>query len=74
MVIIPEKGAAQVNSDSIKTSAGALLKIPICKEKSLAHTIKNLKQNGLEIIACTEKSSTPVYKHSFNKPFAITCA
>lgn len=70
-VIIPEKGAAQVNSDSIKTSAGALLKIPICKEKSLVNTIKNLKQNGLEIIACTEKSSIPVYKHSFNKPFAI---
>jgi len=70
-VIIPEKGAAQVNSDSIKTSAGALLKIPICKEKSLVNTIKNLKQNGLEIIACTEKSSIPVYKHSFNKPLAI---
>ena len=44
-IIIPFMGAAKINADAVKTSAGALLKIPICRVKSLANSIKYLNDN-----------------------------
>ena len=46
-VIIPDKGAAPINSDAMKTSAGAIYNIKICKEKNLAHTVDYLQQSGI---------------------------
>ena len=54
-IVIPLKGAAQINSDAMKTSAGALHHIPVCREESLAKTVAYLKQSGLQVVACTEK-------------------
>jgi 23S rRNA (guanosine2251-2'-O)-methyltransferase len=70
-VIIPDKGAASINADSIKASAGALLKIPICRSKSLLNTIKLLKDNGLQIISASEKSESIYNSITYNKPIAI---
>jgi 23S rRNA (guanosine2251-2'-O)-methyltransferase len=70
-VIIPDKGAASINADSIKASAGALLKIPICRSKSLLNTIKLLKDNGLQIIAASEKSDATYNSITYNKPIAL---
>ena len=47
-VIIPEKGGAQINADAMKTSAGALNKVPICRVSSLPSSIDFLKQSGLQ--------------------------
>lgn len=55
-VIIPEKGGALITSDAIKTSAGALMKIPVCKHYNLKEVIDFLKESGLQIIGCTEKT------------------
>lgn len=55
-VIVPQKGSAQINSETMKASAGALNIIPVCREKSLADTLKFLKASGLQAVACTEKS------------------
>ena len=54
-IIIPSRGAAQVGPDAIKTSAGALHAIPICRESNLKDTIDFLKASGLRIASCTEK-------------------
>jgi 23S rRNA (guanosine2251-2'-O)-methyltransferase len=56
-IIIPESGAAQVSEDAIKTSAGALLKIPVCREKNMKSTMELLNQSGVQTVACTEKAN-----------------
>lgn len=70
-IIIPSRGAAQVNADAIKTSAGALHKIPVCREENLKTTIEFLKNSGLKIVACTEKGSEPHYKADLTGPVAV---
>lgn len=70
-IVIPEKGAAQINADAIKTSAGALLTIPICRSKDLVSTIKFLKNSGLKIIAATEKGEKPFFQAEMKDPLAI---
>lgn len=55
-IIVPEKGSAQINADAIKTSAGALHYVPICKVRSAHNTIKTLQLSGLKVFAATEKA------------------
>lgn len=70
-IIIPEKGAAPINSDAIKTSAGAIYNVKICKEKNLAHTLDFLQQSGLKVYSATEKAEKLVYDVELNIPVAI---
>jgi 23S rRNA (guanosine2251-2'-O)-methyltransferase len=55
-VVIPEKGSARVTADAIKTSAGALHSLPVCREKSIVRTVQFLKDSGLKIISAAESS------------------
>ncbi|HEY9562055.1 MAG TPA: 23S rRNA (guanosine(2251)-2'-O)-methyltransferase RlmB [Anseongella sp.] len=55
-IVIPRKGSAQVNEDAVKTSAGALLNLPLCRERNLKDSIAFLRESGLQVIACTEKT------------------
>ena len=61
-IIIPEKGSARITADAVKTSAGALHLLPVCREKNLAETIEYLKNSGLKIICANEKSGTLISK------------
>lgn len=70
-IIFREKGSAQINNDAIKTSAGALFKIPVSKVKNLEETVKYLKNSGLQIVAATEKKDNLLYNVDFKKPTAI---
>ena len=70
-IILPSKGAALVTSDAIKTSAGALHKLPVCKVESLKDTINYLKDSGITIVGCTEKSDKIIYNESLKDPMAI---
>ena len=58
-IVIPAHGSAAINDDAIKSSSGALLRIPICREDNLKTVINFAKQSGLQICAATEKSSIP---------------
>ena len=71
MIIVPQRGSAQVNGDAIKTSAGALHRIPVCREYNLKDTINFLKESGLQIIACHEKTDKLIYDVDFKVPTAI---
>ena len=64
-VIVPEKGSAAINGDALKTSAGALHNIPICREFNLKATIEYLKNCGLQIVGCTEKTDDMIYQPRF---------
>lgn len=70
-LILPAKGGAAVNSDAIKTSAGALLRIPTAKVTNLRLAVYYLKQSGFKIIAANEKSQNLLYNIDFKKPVAI---
>lgn len=70
-IIVPEKGMAQINFDAIKTSAGALLKIPVCRVKSMMKTVDFLKESGIKVFASTEKAEKNIYNVDFNVPSAF---
>ena len=70
-IIIPKIGGAQLNSDAMNTSTGALMHIPICREQNLHHSLKYLKKSGLKVVACTEKSDTSLYDIPFLDPVVI---
>ena len=70
-IIIPEKGAAQIGEDAIKTSAGALHHIPVCREKDLNQTIDFLIASGLTVVACTEKGDDAYFSMDFQGPVAL---
>lgn len=70
-VIIPQKGSAQINDETMKASAGALNFLPICREASLAEAIRFLKTGGLQIVACTEKTDNPYTNADFTLPTVL---
>ena len=70
-IIIPAKNSVKVNADAIKTSAGALHTLPVCREKSLTATINYLKQCGFRIIAATEKGDYNYTKGNYTDPVCI---
>ncbi len=70
-IVVPAKGSAQINSDAIKTSAGALFKIPVCRHESLLKVTRYLRESGLQIVACTEKTNDYLYKVDYTAPTAI---
>jgi len=70
-MVIPSKGSAQINADAIKTSAGALSVIPVCRVATLPDAVKYLRDCGLLIIAATEKAETDYYQADFRQPVAI---
>ena len=70
-VVVPEKGGAQINSDAMKTSAGALNTVPICKTASMVSAIKYLQESGLQVISCTEKGASPINSLDYKLPTAI---
>ena len=70
-LVIPEKGAAQIGEDAVKTSAGALNHIPVCREKDLSRTVDFLLESGLSIVACTEKGDESFFGLNLQGPVAI---
>ena len=53
-VVIPEKGSARITADAVKASAGALLTLPVCREKSIVRSIEYLKESGLKVFSASE--------------------
>jgi len=70
-IVVPDKGGAQINDDAMKTSAGALNHIPVCREQDLGKVINFLNDSGLTIVACTEKGNESVYDLNFTGPVAL---
>jgi 23S rRNA (guanosine2251-2'-O)-methyltransferase len=70
-IIIQKKGGAPVNGDTIKTSAGAVFKVPICKVDHIKDALFFLQASGIKLIAATEKTDNTIYDVSFKEPCAI---
>ena len=50
-IVIPERGSVSVGADAVKTSAGALMSLPVCRERNLSGAVKFLKECGYTIVA-----------------------
>lgn len=70
-MVIARRGGASVTADAMKTSAGALAYLPICRENSIINAVKFLRDCGFQIVAATEKSSIPYTRADFTLPTAI---
>lgn len=70
-LIVPSKNSAQINADAIKTSAGALFSIPVCRHQNLHKVALYLQECGLQIVACTEKTNDLIYSPDYTAPTAI---
>ncbi|MFA8451448.1 MAG: 23S rRNA (guanosine(2251)-2'-O)-methyltransferase RlmB [Bacteroidales bacterium] len=70
-IVLPSRGSAQINADAIKTSAGALLKLPICRTFNLKTTLQFIKDCGIQLVASTEKTNNLYYDVDFSEPSAI---
>ena len=70
-IVIPLTDAAPVNEDAVKTSAGALLKLPVCRERHIKTAIEFLNQCGFTTLACTEKAKKNLDQTDLSGPLAI---
>ena len=70
-IIIPSKNSVSVNADAIKTSAGALHTLPVCRENQIAQTLKYLRNCGIRIAAATEKGDMDYTKGQYSGPVCL---
>lgn len=70
-IIIPKKNAAPINADAVKTSTGAIFKIPICKESDLKSVIEYVQSFGVKVVAASEKTKKLLYEVDMKAPLAI---
>ena len=70
-IVIPERNSVSVNADAIKTSAGALNYVPVCREKNLVNVVKFLKTSGYKVVGASEKSSVNYTKVDYTGPVAL---
>lgn len=70
-IVIPARGSVTVNADAIKTSAGALHTLPVCKEKSINDAIRFLQASGVTVFAATEKATDIYTAVPYEGPVAI---
>ena len=70
-ILIPAKGSVSVNADAMKTSAGALHTLPVCREQNLKSTLQYLKDSGFRLIAATEKGDYDYTKGDYKGPICI---
>lgn len=70
-IIIPDRGSVSVTGDAIKTSAGALLRLPVCRVVSIPNTIRMLQECGIKVVTASEKAEK-VYTHTqLTPPLAL---
>lgn len=70
-IVIPSRGSVSVGADAVKTSAGALLHIPVCKANSVSEAVSYLKDSGCQIVCATEKASENYTLGNYTTPVAL---
>ena len=70
-LLVPKQHSARLGSDAIKSSAGALLRKPVCRVMDLRAGIVRARSHGLRVIACTEKSDTALSSLDLGGPLVL---
>lgn len=70
-MVILSKNAGRINADAVKSSAGAILQIPVCREKNMISTIEKLRNYGVVIVATDLKTDLEPTSVDLTSPIAI---
>lgn len=70
-IVIPDRESVSVNADAVKTSAGALNYLPVCREHNLVNAVKLLRDSGFKIVGTSDKSKTSYTRADYTGPVAI---
>jgi 23S rRNA (guanosine2251-2'-O)-methyltransferase len=70
-LVVPRKGSAFINAEALKTSAGALTKIPVCRENSLITAIETLQMSGIQVLASSLKAEKMIFNFDLTAPVAL---
>jgi 23S rRNA (guanosine2251-2'-O)-methyltransferase len=70
-VIVPARGSARIGGDAVKTSAGALMHIPVCRSMNLKDTLQLLKDSGMRIVGASEKGNAQLFEAELSGPLGI---
>lgn len=70
-IVIPESGSVSVGADAVKTSAGALLRLPVCRVANLAKAVTFLEENGYSLVAVSEKARQNYTQADYTAPVAL---
>lgn len=70
-IVIPERNSVSVTPDAVKTSAGGLFHVPVCRERDTLSAVRFLKDNGYHIVGATEKGASPYTQADYTAPTAI---
>lgn len=70
-IVIPERNSASVTPDAMKTSAGALLYVPVCRERDILTAVRMLRDSGVKIVGATEKGARSYTDIDYTVPVAI---
>lgn len=70
-VVIPEHGSVSVQADAVKTSAGALHYMPVCRERNIYCAVRNLKERGIKVVAVSEKADKDYTSAKYCDPVAL---
>lgn len=70
-IVIPERKSVSVNADAVKTSAGALNYLPVCRERNLVKAVQYLRDSGFKVMGASEKTDLNYTKADFTGPVAI---
>ena len=67
-LVVPDHGSAALNDDAVKTSSGALLRLPVCREANLKTVLNLARQQGMQVVAATEKGAVHYREVDFRQP------
>ncbi len=70
-LVVPKAGSALINSDAIKTSAGALTRLPVCRENSLVTAVEYLQNSGISVLASDLKAEKYLFDADLASPIAL---
>lgn len=70
-IVIPERNSVSVNADAVKTSAGALNYLPVCRERNLVKAVQYLRDSGFKVMGASEKTDLNYTKADYTGPVAI---
>lgn len=70
-IVIPERGSVSVTPEAVKTSAGSLFHIPVCRERSLRECVRLLRESGVKVVGASEKTEDCYTNVDFTVPVAI---
>lgn len=70
-IVIPFKGGAALNADAVKTSAGALMTLPVCREHNLGNALKYIRSSGIKLVAASEKGTQKYTEPNYTEPICI---